>query len=125
MIGIDRNYLDAGFGSEFSPRVPVVLIEGIFDGNDGKFFDELLVEIGQLLVFDESGGVWRGILEVQVVFAFPTIVSNKFISILLRSNFYLPEKFRGGDIHADINLASVTGLLNGSRDQVQGYNVNN
>merc|ERR1740128_264042 len=98
---IISNNLDAGFGSEFSPRVPVVLIEGIFDGNDGKFFDELLVEIGQLLVFDESGGVWRGILEVQVVFAFP-------------------EKFRGGDIHADINLASVTGLLNGSRDQVQG-----
>ena len=41
------NYLDAGTSSEVGPRSPIVLIERVFDRDDGEIFDEFVVQICQ------------------------------------------------------------------------------
>ena len=52
-----------------SPRLPVVLVERIFNGNNRVFPDEAQVDIGEFLASDPFGGVGVRVLEVQIVLA--------------------------------------------------------
>ena len=61
--------LDAALRGEVGPRLPVVLVERIFDGDNGVFLDEANVDIGQLLTGDPLTRIRVRVLEVQVVLA--------------------------------------------------------
>lgn len=74
------------------PRLPVILVEGVLNRDDGVLLDVAQVEVGELNTSDPLGGVRVGVLEVQVVFA-------------------LLVELRGGDVEGDLDLALETGLL--------------
>ncbi|TMW49879.1 hypothetical protein DOY81_005060 [Sarcophaga bullata] len=101
---IITNDLNAGSGSKFSPGIPMILIEGIFNGYNGEVLDEFLVQIGQFFWGQPLGFVAVGVLEIQIV---GTIL----------------EEFRCGNIHADFNLAGVTAQSDGIDDKTQGFLV--
>jgi hypothetical protein len=96
--------------TEVSPGLPVILSEGVLDGDNGVLGSELLVLVGELLVGNPLLGVGLGVLEVKIV--------------LLGVN--LVELGRG-NIHGDVHLASVAGLLDGLSDKLEsllgGLNV--
>ena len=91
---IVANNLDAAVGGEVSPGLPVVLVERIFDGDDGIPLDEVQVQIGELGASDPLLGIRVGVLEVKVVFA-----------ILI--------ELGRGNIESDLDLSVVTCLLDG------------
>jgi hypothetical protein len=88
---------------EVAPGLPVVLSEGILDGDDRVLLAELGVEVGELLVCDPLGGVRLGVLEVKIVFLLLNLV-----------------ELAGGNIHSDLDLAGVANLLNGIGDELKG-----
>jgi hypothetical protein len=94
--------LEVGGLVEVAPGLPVVLGERILDGNNGVLGSEGLVEVGKLLVGEPLGRVALGVLEVKIV----------LLSIDL-------VELAGGNVHGDLHLASVTGLLDGLGDEVQ------
>lgn len=94
--------LEVGGLVEVAPGLPVVLSEGVLDGDNGVLGSQGLVEIGQLLVGEPLGGVGVGVLEVQVVLLGVGLV-----------------ELAGGNIHGDGDLASVAGLLDGLGDEVK------
>lgn len=61
--------LDVGVGGEVAPGLPVVLVEGVLDGDDAVLLDVAEVDLGKLLAGDPLGGVGVGVLELQVVLA--------------------------------------------------------
>ena len=93
--------LNAALAGEVGPSFPVILIEGILDGDDGVLGDVAQVEISKLLARDPLGGVGVGVLEVKIVLA--------LLVELGRSN-----------IEGDLNLALVTGLLDGLGEELKG-----
>ena len=93
--------LNAALAGEVGPSFPVILIEGILDGDDGVLGDVAQVEISKLLARDPLGGVGVGVLEVKIVLA--------LLVELGRSN-----------IESDLNLALVTGLLDGLGEELKG-----
>jgi hypothetical protein len=52
---------------EVAPSLPVVLSEGVLNGNDGVLLAELRVQAGELLVGDPLGRIGLGVLEVEIV----------------------------------------------------------
>lgn len=94
--------LEVGGLVEVAPGLPVVLSEGVLDGDNGVLGSEGLVEVGKLLVGEPLGGVTLGVLEVKIV----------LLGILL-------VELAGGNIHGDLDLASVASLLNGIGDEVK------
>jgi hypothetical protein len=88
---------------EVAPGLPVVLSEGVLDGDNGVLGSELLVLVGKLLVGDPLALVGVGVLEVKVVLLLVGLV-----------------ELGGGNVHGDLDLASVAGLLNGVGDEVKG-----
>jgi hypothetical protein len=94
--------LEVGGLVEVAPGLPVVLSEGVLDGDNGVLGSEGLVEVGKLLVGEPLGGVALGILEVKIV----------LLGILL-------VELAGGNIHGNLDLASVASLLNGLGDEVE------
>lgn len=93
--------LEVGGLVEVAPGLPVVLSEGVLDGDDGVLAGQRLVQVGQLLVGEPLGGVALGVLEVQVVLA-------------------LLVELGRGDVQSNVDLAGVAGLLDGLGDQVEG-----
>ena len=93
--------LNATLASEVSPSFPVILIEGILDGDDGVLGDVAQVEISKLLARDPLGGVGVGVLEVKVVLA-----------VLV--------ELGGRDVEGDLDLALVAGLLDGLGQELEG-----
>lgn len=89
--------------AEVGPGLPVVLGEGVLDRDNGVLGSELLVLVGELLVGNPLLGVGLGVLEVEVV--------------LLGVN--LVELGRG-NVHGDVHLARVAGLLDGLGDELEG-----
>lgn len=87
---------------EVAPGLPVVLSKGVLDGDNGVLGSERLVEVGKLLVGEPLGGVALGVLEVKIVLLLVHLV-----------------ELAGGNIHGNLDLASVTSLLNGLGDEVQ------
>jgi hypothetical protein len=102
--------LEVGGLVEVAPGLPVVLGEGVLDRNNGVLGGELLVLVGKLLVSDPLALIGVGVLEVKVV--------------LLLVGFV---ELGGGNVHGDLDLASVASLLNGVGDEVKsllsGLNV--
>lgn len=94
--------LEVGGLVEVAPGLPVVLSEGVLDGDNGVLGSQRLVEIGQLLVGEPLGGVGVGVLEVQIVLLGVGLV-----------------ELAGGNIHGDGDLAGVAGLLDGLGDEVK------
>jgi hypothetical protein len=92
--------LDATFGGEVSPSLPIVLIEGILDGDDGVLLNVAEVEVGELDTSEPLCGVGIGVLEVEVVLA-----------ILV--------ELGGGNIESDLDLALITGLLDGLAEELK------
>ena len=84
-----------------SPRLPVVLVEWIFNGNNRVFLDEAQVDIGEFFASDPFGGVGVRVLEVEVVLA-----------VLV--------ELRRRDIESDLDLALVTRLLDSLREELKG-----
>lgn len=82
------------------PGLPVVLVEGVLDGNDRVLLDVAHVEISQLNTGDPLGGVGVGVFEVQVVLAI-------FVEL------------GGGDVESNLNLALVSSLLDGLREKLK------
>lgn len=102
--------LEVGGLVEVAPGLPVILSEGVLDGDDGVLGSQLLVQVGELLIGDPLGGVTLRVLEVEVVLLLLSLV-----------------ELAGGNVHGDGHLASVAGLLNGIGDEVKsllgGLNV--
>lgn len=95
--------LEVGGLVEVRPGLPVVLSEGVLDGDDGVLGSKGLVEVGKLLVGEPLGGVGFGVLEVEVVLLLLDLV-----------------ELAGGNVHGDLDLASVASLLDGLGDEVKG-----
>ena len=83
-----------------SPRLPVVLVEGVLDRDDGVLLDVAEVEVGELDTRDPLGRVRVGVLEVEVVLA------------------VLVELGRG-NVERDLDLALVAGLLDRLGEQLE------
>lgn len=94
--------LEVGGLVEVAPGLPVILSEGVLDGDNGVLGSQLLVQIGELLVGDPLGGVALGVLEVEVVLLLLDLV-----------------ELAGGNVHGNGHLAGVAGLLNGIGDEVK------
>ena len=87
---------------EVAPSLPVVLSEGVLDGDNGVLLGEVRVQSSELLVGDPLGRVAVGVLEVKIVLLLLDLV-----------------EFAGGNVHGDLDLASVTDLLDGIGDEVK------
>lgn len=94
--------LEVGGLVEVRPGLPVVLSEGVLDGDDGVLGSEGLVEVGKLLVGEPLGGVGVRVLEVKVVLLGIDLV-----------------ELAGGNVHGDLDLAGVASLLDGLGDEVK------
>lgn len=66
---IVANNLDRGVGSQRGPGAPVILVEGIFNGDHRVGLDEVLVDFLKFAAVQPLAGIGLGVLEVQVVFA--------------------------------------------------------
>lgn len=61
--------LDLAVLDEVCPCLPVILVEGILDGDNGVLLDEVDVEVREFSAGDPVLGVGVGVLEVKIVFA--------------------------------------------------------
>ena len=73
--------------------LPVILIEGILDGDDGEVVDELLVELDHLLL---GSGITAALLELEVVLA----VLVELRGSAVHGDSALRDERRGEDIPA-------------------------
>mmetsp|Transcript_10119 Transcript_10119/g.22549 ORF Transcript_10119/g.22549 Transcript_10119/m.22549 type:complete len:445 (-) Transcript_10119:32-1366(-) len=89
---------------ELGVGLPVILVEGILDGHNGEVLSEALVHLDELLAGEDHGGVRGRVLEVKVVLA---------ILVELGS----------GNVHADLDLARVAGLLDGLDEELEAFVV--
>src|SRR5690242_15417079 len=87
---------------EVRPGLPVVLSEGVLDGDNGVLLGERLVELSELLVGEPLALVALGVLEVEVVLLLLGLV-----------------ELAGGNVHSDLDLASVASSLDGLGDEVE------
>ena len=94
--------LEVGGLVEVRPGLPVILSEGVLDGDDGVLLGEGLVELSELLVGEPLALVGLGVLEVKVVLLLVDLV-----------------ELAGGNVHGDLDLTGVTGSLNGLGDEVK------
>jgi hypothetical protein len=94
------NNLDTTFGGEVSPSLPVILVEGILDGDDGVLLDVAEVEVGKFDTGEPLRRVGIGVLEVEVVLA-----------ILV--------ELRGGNIKSDLDLSLITCLLDSLAEELK------
>jgi len=95
------NDLDATIGSEVGPSLPIVLIEGILDGDYGVLLNVANVEIGELNTGEPLRGVGIGVLEVEIVLA-----------VLI--------KLGGGNVECDLDLALITGFFDSLAEEFKG-----
>merc|ERR1719460_1982203 len=96
--------LDRSGGGELGITLPVVLVKGILDGEDGVVLDEPLVHLSQLVAGDPVLGLALGVLEVQVVLA--------VLAELARRN-----------VHSNEDLAFIPRNLDGFHEELQGLPV--
>jgi hypothetical protein len=87
---------------EVAPGLPVILGEGVLNGDDGVLGGQVLVQAGKLLVREPLGRVAVGVLEVKIV----------LLGVFL-------VELTGRNVHGDLNLASVAGRLDSLSDEIQ------
>ena len=96
------NNLEVRGLEEVRPGLPVVLSEGVLDGDDGVLLGERLVELSELLVGEPLALVAVRVLEVKVVLLLVGLV-----------------ELAGRNVHGDLDLTGVTSSLNGVGDEVE------
>lgn len=101
-VGNSPNNLEVRGLEEVAPSLPVVLSERILNADNGILLGEVLVQVGKLLVGEPLLRVALRVLEVEVVFLDIGLV-----------------ELAGGNVHGNLDLASVSGLFNGLGDQVE------
>jgi len=87
---------------EVGPCLPVILIEGVLDRNNGILLHIAEVEVGKFGTSDPLARVGVGVLEIQVVF-----------SIL--------EELGGRDIKCNLDFTFISSLLDGLRKEFQRF----
>ena len=92
--------LDPTVGVEVTPSFPIILVEGILDGDDGVLRNVAHVEFCELDTSQPLRGVGVWILEVQIIF-----------SILV--------ELGGGDIKSDLDLSFITCLFDGLAEKLK------
>ena len=92
--------LDATLRGKVGPSLPIVLIEGILDRDNGVLLNVAEIEIGELGSSEPFRGVGVGVLEVKIIF-----------SILV--------ELGGGNIEGDFDLALITGFLDGLTEELK------
>ena len=94
--------LDATIGGEVRPSLPIVLVEGILDGDDGVLLNIADVKVGELDTSEPLRGIGVGVLEVEVVLA-----------VLV--------ELGGGNIESNFDLALITGFFNGLTEELKRF----
>lgn len=82
--------LNRSVGSQVGPSSPIVLIEGIFNGNDGEFLDPALVKASKGAGFQVGSRVRFGVLKVQIVLARPAAMKETGVTanpVISTTNF--------------------------------------
>ena len=97
------------------PSLPIVLGEGVLDGTDIVLLAVRVVESGELLTSEPLGGVGVGVLLVSCD-SFPDRPAYLEVKIVLA----LLVELGGSDIETDLDLSSVTGLLDGLSKELEG-----
>ncbi len=93
--------LDATLSGKVGPRLPVILVEGVLNGDDGVLGDIAKVKVGELDTRDPLCGVRVGVFEVQVVLALLVELGRR-------------------DIKSNLDLALVSSLLDGLGEKFEG-----
>ena len=94
--------MDPALLGEVCPGLPVVLIEGVLDGDDRVLLDETNVKVSELLAGNPLGGVRVGVLKVQVIFA-------------------LFVEFGGSNIESDLDLSFISSPLDGLDEELERF----
>jgi hypothetical protein len=97
------------------PSLPIVLGEGVLDGTDVVLLAVRVVESGELLTGEPLGGVGVGVLLVSYDPG-PAQTAYLEVKIVLA----LLVELGGSDIETDLDLTSVTGLLDGLSKELEG-----
>ena len=97
------NNLEVRGLEEVAPSLPVVLSEGILNADNGVLRGKRLVQVGELLIGEPLALVGVRVLEVEVVFLLVSLI-----------------ELAGGDVQGNLDLAGVSGLLDGLGDEVEG-----
>ena len=93
-------------GLHLGVSIPIILVEGVLDGDQGVLIAPALVDVQELVGALLHLGSGVGVLEVEVV----------MLGILL------PE-LRSGDIGGELDLVGVAGLLDSFHEDVKGFVV--
>lgn len=80
--------LGLGVLGKVGPRSPVVLVEGVLDGDDGVLGDHVVVLGSELLTRDPLGGVRVGVLEVKIAEKKSKVSFSRKLSIVERRERY-------------------------------------
>mmetsp|Transcript_59097 Transcript_59097/g.139619 ORF Transcript_59097/g.139619 Transcript_59097/m.139619 type:complete len:444 (+) Transcript_59097:291-1622(+) len=94
----------AHLGGHLGVRLPVVLVVRVLDSHHGVVLDEALVHFEHLVAIKVVLGLRGLVLEVKVVLA-------------------VLAELRGGNVHADLDLARVAGLLDGLDEELEAFVV--
>lgn len=82
------------------PSLPVILVEGVLNRDNGVLLDVAQIEIGKFHARDPLARVRVGVLEVEIIFT-------------------LLVKFRGSDVEGDFDLPLVACLFDGFREEFE------
>ena len=93
--------LDAAVGGEVSPSLPVILIEGVLNGDNGVFLNIGEVQIGKFHTGDPFCRITVRVLEVQIIFT-------------------LLVELGGSNIECNFDLIGITCLLDGFDKDLKG-----
>ena len=83
-----------------APSLPIILVEGILDGDDRVFLDVGEVEISELGARNPLLGVGVGVLEVKVVLAVPVELGRS-------------------DVKSNLDAALIACLLDGLSEKLK------
>jgi hypothetical protein len=97
------------------PSLPIVLGEGVLDGTDVVLLAVRVVESGELLTGEPLGGVGVGVLHISC-----DRIPNRRAYLEVKVVLALLVEFGGSDIETDLDLSSVTGLLDGLGKELEG-----
>lgn len=114
--------LSLTFGGELGPRLPVVLVEGVLNGDNRVLGHKVVVVLTELFTSQPLGGVRVGVLGFQRI---DKLVPGK--SRLRKDQTYLEVEivlsilveFRRSDVQGDGNLAFVTGSLDSFNQELE------
>jgi hypothetical protein len=109
--------LDLATSGELGPRLPVVLVEGVLDGNDGVLGDQVVVVLTELFTSQPLGGVRVGVLRAGNQQKSPTLQMETHLEVEIVLAVLV--EFGRSDVQSDGDLALVTGGLDGFNQKLE------